>query len=109
MVKKNESVLCSSNFWFDNVNNMFYINFICKCTVVCDDNDINGDAIFSGVHNGNQNRRSFSEGQKMKEKCVHCQRELVFSKDLQEMANKGMRDAGNCVIPDGWYCPVCDY
>ena len=41
-------------------------------------------------------------------KC-RCGRRLVFSKELQKAADEGRRDAGNCVIPDGWYCPVCDY
>jgi len=38
-----------------------------------------------------------------------CGRELVYSQELQDSADRGERDAGNCVIPDGWYCPVCDY
>ena len=42
-------------------------------------------------------------------KCSHCKRKLEYSKELQEAANQGARDAGNCIIPDGWYCPVCDY
>ena len=41
--------------------------------------------------------------------CIHCKRKLVYSKELQKSAEIGERDAGNCIIPDGWYCPVCDY
>jgi len=45
----------------------------------------------------------------MKLKKCKCGRELVFSKELQDSADKGERDAGNNVILDGWYCLVCDY
>ena len=41
--------------------------------------------------------------------CIPCGRELKFSKELQKAADKGEKDAGNCFILDGWYCPVCDY
>jgi len=44
-----------------------------------------------------------------KKKCPHCGRDYVWSSELQKASEQGMKDAGNCVIPDGWYCPVCDY
>jgi len=34
---------------------------------------------------------------------------MVFSKELQKSADNNKRDAGNNIILDGWYCPVCDY
>jgi hypothetical protein len=49
------------------------------------------------------------QGDKMAEKCVHCGRKLVYSEELQKSADRGERDVGNCIIIDGWYCPVCDY
>lgn len=45
----------------------------------------------------------------MGEKKCTCGRDYVYSALLQVAANKGLRDAGNCVIPDGWYCPVYHY
>jgi len=46
---------------------------------------------------------------KGKQICSRCGRTLAYSKELEESAIKGERDAGNNKILDGWYCPVCDY
>lgn len=55
-------------------------------------------------------RKTFRVGKmKQTDKCLHCGRTLMFSEELQRDADLGKRDAGNCIIPDGWYCPVCDY
>lgn len=44
----------------------------------------------------------------LNKKC-RCGRYLKYSEELQKDAEKGQRDAGNCIILDGWYCPVCHY
>lgn len=46
---------------------------------------------------------------KGKQKCPRCSRDLEYSEQLAKAAKKGERDAGNNIILDGWYCPVCDY